>query len=123
MAKISRRAFGLAALFSLTALAGCGGGSGSGGGTTGGGPTLPPVAGTGNVSGAQAVFCARTTDKARALLWQMTLEEKVGQMLLVEQASIGDINNIERFHLGALLSGGGSGPRGGDKQSSGAGPI
>ena len=107
----SRRAFGLAALFSLTALASCGGG----GGKSSAGPNLPPVTppGGGNVSGAQAVF-VRETDKARALLVQMTLEEKVGQMLLVEQASVGDINNIERFHLGALLSGGGSGPSGGN---------
>ena len=75
------------------------------------GPTTPPVTppitpgGSGNVSGAQAIF-VRETDKARALLAQMTLEEKVGQMLLVEQASLGDINNLERFHIGALLSGG-----------------
>lgn len=111
-----RRALGLAAFFSLTSLAGCGGGGGAGGN----GPTTPPITppGGGNVSGAQVVF-VRETDKALALLSQMTLEEKVGQMLLVEQASLGDINNLERYHVGALLSGGGSGPQGANNNRQG----
>ncbi len=121
MKPLSRRTFGLAALFSLSALAGCGGGSGSGGSSPSNptGPTVPPVTpGGGNVSGAQITF-VRETDKALALLAQMTLEEKVGQMLLVEQASVGDINNIDRYHLGALLSGGGSGPSGANNNRQG----
>ncbi len=117
MPTFSRRAFGLAALFSLTALASCGGGSSGAGGS---GPVTPPTTpgNAGNVSGAQAIF-VRETDRARALLAQMTLEEKVGQMLLVEQASLGDINNLERFHVGALLSGGGSGPSGANNNRQG----
>lgn len=109
-----RRALGCAALFSLTALASCGGGSSA--------PSNPKPPGTmpttGHVSGAQAVF-VRETDNALKVLSQMTLEEKVGQMLLVEQASLGDINNIERYHLGALLSGGGSGPSGANNNRQG----
>ena len=120
-----RRALVLAAFCSCIALAGCGGGS-SGPQT----PTNPPSTNptpvptvtsappTGNVSGAQAVF-VRETDKARALMAQMTPEEKVGQMLLVEQGVLNDINDLDRYHIGALLSGGGSGPRGGSNNRQG----
>ena len=58
----------------------------------------------------QAVF---TNENAavRGLLARMTLEEKVGQMMQVEQASLKDPNDIVAYHLGSLLSGGGSGPK------------
>ncbi|MCB9814406.1 glycoside hydrolase family 3 protein [Candidatus Nomurabacteria bacterium] len=40
----------------------------------------------------------------------MTLEEKIGQMTLVEKDSIKKLSDISDYHLGALLSGSGSKP-------------
>jgi beta-glucosidase len=48
--------------------------------------------------------------RAKDLLSRMTLEEKIGQMALVERSSLGDSANIGKYHLGALFSGGGSNP-------------
>jgi len=45
------------------------------------------------------------------LMNRMTVAEKLGQMVLVEKDSIGSINNITKYNLGALLSGGGAGPK------------
>ena len=44
------------------------------------------------------------------LLAQMTLEEKIGQMTLVENNSIKEQSDIAKYHLGGLLSGAGSKP-------------
>jgi beta-glucosidase len=44
------------------------------------------------------------------LLSYMTLEEKIGQMALVEKNSITDSNAIAKYHLGGLLSGSGAKP-------------
>lgn len=44
------------------------------------------------------------------LLSQMTLEEKIGQMALVEKDSLAETHDISRYGLGAILSGGGSKP-------------
>jgi beta-glucosidase len=44
------------------------------------------------------------------LLSYMTLEEKVGQMALVEKNSVHDISDISRYSIGALLSGFGGKP-------------
>lgn len=44
------------------------------------------------------------------LLSYMTLEEKIGQMTLVEKDSIKEPSDIATYHLGALLSGSGSKP-------------
>jgi beta-glucosidase len=49
--------------------------------------------------------------QARELLARMTLEEKVGQMCQAEQATLKDPADIEKYYLGSLLSGGGSGPK------------
>ena len=93
------------------ALSGCGGGSG------GTGPSNPAPGGasgggTGPVNAGQIVY-VQQDEKARALLAQMTLQEKVGQMIMAEQGFLRDPNDIERYHLGALLSGAGSGPKSG----------
>lgn len=40
----------------------------------------------------------------------MTLEEKLGQMTQVDRQFLDDINDIERYKLGSLISGGGSTP-------------
>ncbi len=44
------------------------------------------------------------------LLSYMTLEEKIGQMALVEKNSVGTSSDIADYHLGGLLSGAGSKP-------------
>ncbi len=48
--------------------------------------------------------------RAADLLSYMTLEEKIGQMTLVEKNSITDQSDIATYHLGALLSGSGAKP-------------
>ena len=52
--------------------------------------------------------------KVQALLSQMTLEEKVGQMVQAEQSALKDIGDIEKYFLGSLLSGGSSDPKTGN---------
>ncbi len=49
--------------------------------------------------------------QAKALLAKMTLAEKVGQMCQPDQAFLRDPDDIQRYFLGSLLSGGGSGPK------------
>jgi beta-glucosidase len=45
------------------------------------------------------------------LLSKMTLEEKVGQMTQADQEALKDINDIEKYYMGSLLSGGDSDPK------------
>ena len=49
-------------------------------------------------------------ERAGALLAQMTLEEKIGQMAQVDTAALKDKSDIQKFALGSVLSGGGSDP-------------
>src|SRR5471030_2753054 len=49
--------------------------------------------------------------EVKALLAQMTLEEKIGQMTQPDQEFIKDVSDIERYFVGSVLSGGGSDPR------------
>jgi len=44
------------------------------------------------------------------LLSRMTITEKIGQMALVEKNSIKDLNDIAKYGLGSLMSGGGAKP-------------
>jgi beta-glucosidase len=44
------------------------------------------------------------------LMNRMTIAEKIGQMALIEKNSISDLNDIARYGLGALMSGGGGKP-------------
>jgi beta-glucosidase len=55
---------------------------------------------------------------ARALLAQMSLEEKVGQMTQPDQMFLKTIDDIENYHLGSLLSGGDSDPKSGNDLTS-----
>lgn len=48
------------------------------------------------------------------LLAKMTLEEKIGQMTQAEQDALKDVNDIENYFLGSLLSGGNSDPKEGN---------
>lgn len=50
-------------------------------------------------------------DRVNDLMGRMNDWEKIGQMVLIEKNSIHDTNDITRYNLGALLSGGGAGPK------------
>lgn len=52
--------------------------------------------------------------KVRELLSRMTLEEKIGQMTQAEQDALKDVNDIQKYFLGSLLSGGSSDPKAGN---------
>jgi beta-glucosidase len=45
------------------------------------------------------------------ILPTMMLDEKIGQMMQPDQSFLSDPADVEKFHLGSLLSGGGSGPK------------
>jgi beta-glucosidase len=50
----------------------------------------------------------------KALLSRMTLEEKVGQMIQANSASLKDPSDVEKLFLGSILSGGSSDPKNGN---------
>jgi beta-glucosidase len=52
--------------------------------------------------------------KVRELLSRMTLEEKVGQMVQANSASLKDPADVENYFLGSVLSGGSSDPKTGN---------
>ena len=54
----------------------------------------------------------RQTARAKAILSKMTLDEKIGQLIQVEHNSIQDLNDVDKYHLGSVFCGGGSGPGG-----------
>jgi len=51
---------------------------------------------------------------AKELLAEMTLEEKIGQMIQADIANIEDITDVKTYYLGSVLSGGGSDPEEGN---------
>lgn len=65
---------------------------------------LPAAAGTGDAA-------------VEALLQQMTLAEKIGQMTQVDTAALADKSHIQKYALGSVLSGGGSDPADNTPQS------
>ncbi len=52
-----------------------------------------------------------TEERVEALLKQMTLAEKIGQMTQVDTAALHDKADIQKYALGSVLSGGGSDPK------------
>ena len=52
--------------------------------------------------------------EVRAMLSQMTLEEKIGQMIQANSASLKDPSDVEKLFLGSILSGGSSDPKNGN---------
>ena len=80
---------------------------------------LLPAIVAGFLTAAVQVMGAEATPKgfaafaapAKKLLSQMTLDEKVGQMCQPDQNALKDHADIEKYFLGSLLSGGGSGPK------------
>jgi beta-glucosidase len=57
-----------------------------------------------------AQVSARSEQKARALLSQMTLEEKIGQMVQVDMNALKDKADLPKLAIGSMLSGGDSDP-------------
>jgi beta-glucosidase len=47
-------------------------------------------------------------DKVNSLLGQMTIDEKIGQMVQADFAALKDINDIKKYYMGSLLGGGDS---------------
>ena len=54
---------------------------------------------------------APVADRAQDLLRRMTIDEKIGQMILTDWRYLSSIGDISTFKMGALLGGGGSGPQ------------
>src|SRR5690242_16768335 len=52
--------------------------------------------------------------QVKALLAQMTLDEKIGQMTQPDQEYIKDLSDIETYFIGSVLSGGSSDPKEGN---------
>jgi beta-glucosidase len=61
----------------------------------------------------QNVF-SRQDIRVNAVLTQMTLEEKVGQMLQAEHNKLPDLSDIEKYFIGSILAGGSSDPTSGN---------
>ncbi len=53
---------------------------------------------------------AANADSAETLLAQLTLDEKIGQMVQVDSSALKDKADVKRLFLGSVLSGGGSDP-------------
>ena len=53
---------------------------------------------------------ASPASAAEALLKQMTLDEKIGQMVQVDSAALHNKSDVQKYFLGSVLSGGGSDP-------------
>ena len=49
--------------------------------------------------------------RVQDLLSRMTLEEKIGQMALVDKNSLGKVEDISKYYLGGVLSGAGAKPK------------
>jgi beta-glucosidase len=62
-------------------------------------------------AGAPAFAAAATAERVEALLKQMTLAEKIGQMTQVDSNALHDKADIQKYALGSVLSGGGSDPK------------
>jgi beta-glucosidase len=54
--------------------------------------------------------------RAKALLGQMTLDEKIGQMTQPDQMFLKDPSDIEKYFVGSVLSGGDSDPKAGNSR-------
>ena len=61
---------------------------------------------------------ASADDKADTMLSQMTLDEKVGQMVQVDSAALNDKTDVKKYFIGSVLSGGSSDPAGGNSPQS-----
>lgn len=71
------------------------------------GPQLPPPPANSIYKQSNQPIEARVQD----LLKRMTLEEKIGQMSLVDKNSLGKIEDISKYYIGGVLSGAGAKPK------------
>ena len=62
------------------------------------------------LSGFVSSAFAAGVDKADALLAQMTLDEKIGQMVQVDSGALNNKADVRKYFIGSVLSGGGSDP-------------
>lgn len=62
------------------------------------------------LAGAAARSATSPDGRAEALLQRMSLEEKIGQIILVDSKAIRDHSEIKEYLIGSVLSGGGSDP-------------
>lgn len=69
------------------------------------------------LSGLVIQALADGANRAEALLAQMTLAEKIGQMTQVDTEALKDKSHIQKYNLGSVLSGGGSDPADNSPQS------
>jgi beta-glucosidase len=69
------------------------------------------------VAGLPSFASSAVDDRVEALLAQMTLQEKFGQMTQVDTAALKDKSDIQKYNLGSVLSGGGSDPADNSPQS------
>lgn len=72
----------------------------------------------GRASAAAPQRFARFDAQARRVLSQLNLEQKIGQMTQPDQAFLHSLDDIEKYHLGSLLSGGDSDPKSGNDMKS-----
>src|ERR1039457_320893 len=61
-----------------------------------------------------APMFSEQNEKAGALLAQMTLDEKIGQMVQVDSSALKDKADVQKYFLGSVLSGGSSDPAAGN---------
>src|SRR5215475_14573860 len=53
-------------------------------------------------------------NQVQVLLSQMTLDEKIGQMVQVDSAALKHKSDVQKYFIGSVLSGGGSDPKAGN---------
>ena len=63
-------------------------------------------------------FFSKFDPQVKQLLAKMTLEEKIGQMTQPEQSALHSLDDIDKYHVGSLLSGGDSDPKSGNDLNS-----
>ncbi len=61
---------------------------------------------------------ARHDPQVRQLISEMTLDEKIGQMTQPDQLYIHNLDDVDTYHLGSVLSGGDSDPKSGNDLTS-----
>src|ERR1035438_30800 len=61
-----------------------------------------------------AILFAEHDQQVNALLAQMTLDEKIGQMVQVDSDALKDPADVQKYFLGSVLSGGNSNPTNGN---------
>ncbi len=61
-----------------------------------------------------APLFSRNDQQVEALLAQMTLDEKIGQMVQVDSSALQDQTDVQKYFLGSVLSGGSSNPASGN---------